>query len=70
MFYNKNIDELENELQTSNKGLTNEEVNIRQQKYGKNILPKKESDSIFKIFFDEFKEYYRTRFNPLRQLFL
>ena len=50
MFYNKNIDELENELQTSNKGLTNEEVNIRQQKYGKNILPKKESDSIFKIF--------------------
>ena len=56
MFYNKNIDELENELQTSNKGLTNEEVNIRQQKYGKNILPKKESDSIFKIFFDEFKD--------------
>lgn len=56
MFYNKNIDELENELQTSNKGLTNEEVNIRQQKYGKNILPKKESDSIFKIFIDEFKD--------------
>lgn len=56
MFYNKNIDELENELQTSNKGLTNEEVNIRQQKYGKNILPKKESDSIFKIFFDKFKD--------------
>lgn len=56
MFYNKNIDELENELQTSNKGLTNEEVNIRQQKYGKNILPKKESDSIFKILFDEFKD--------------
>ena len=56
MYYNKNIDELENELQTSNKGLSYDEVNIRQQKYGKNILPKKESDSVIKIFFNEFKD--------------
>jgi len=56
MYYNKNIEELEKELQTSNKGLTKEEVNIRQKKYGKNILPKKESDSILKIFFNELKD--------------
>ena len=56
MYYNKNIGELENELQTSNKGLSYDEVNIRQQKYGKNILPKKESDSVIKIFFNEFKD--------------
>lgn len=56
MYYNKNIEEIEKELQTSNKGLNKKEVLIRQKKYGKNILPKKEQDTIFKIFINEFKD--------------
>ena len=56
MHYNKDINEIEKELQTSNEGLTKEEAAIRQEKYGKNLLPKKESDSIVKIFFNEFKD--------------
>ena len=56
MFYNKNIEDIEKELETSNKGLSKEEVLNRQQKYGKNTLPKKEQDSILKIFFNEFKD--------------
>ena len=56
MYYNKNIEELEKELQTSNKGLSKEEVVLRQEKFGKNTLPKKEKDSVLKIFFNEFKD--------------
>ena len=56
MYYNKNIDEIEKELQTSNEGLTSEEVKKRQEKYGYNILPKKKKDSIVKIFFNSFKD--------------
>lgn len=56
MYYNKNIEDIEKELETSNKGLSKEEVLNRQQKYGKNTLPKKEQDSILKIFFNEFKD--------------
>ena len=56
MYYNKSTEELEKELQTSSKGLSKEEVIARQQKYGKNILPKKEKDSVLKIFLREFKD--------------
>ena len=56
MYYNKDIETIEKELNTSNQGLSKNEVIKRQEKYGKNILPKKESDSIFKIFFSEFKD--------------
>ena len=56
MFYNKKIEDIEKELETSNKGLSKEEVLNRQRKYGKNTLPKKEQDSILKIFFNEFKD--------------
>lgn len=56
MYYNKSTEELEKELQTSSKGLSKEEVIVRQQKYGKNILPKKEKDSVLKIFLREFKD--------------
>lgn len=56
MYYNKNIEDILKELQTSNIGLTKKEVFERQQKYGKNTLPKKEKDSILKIFFNEFKD--------------
>ncbi len=56
MYYNKSKKEIENELKTSSKGLTSTEVLNRQKKYGKNVLPKKECDSLLKIFFNEFKD--------------
>ena len=56
MFYNKDIKEIEKELNTSIDGLTENEVKKRTEKYGKNILPKKKKDSILKIFFNELKD--------------
>ena len=56
MFYNKEIKEIEQELNTSADGLTDKEVKNRIEKYGKNILPKKKKDSVFKIFLNELKD--------------
>lgn len=56
MYYNKEITEIEKELKIDGNGLTKKEVLERQKKYGKNILPKKKSDCILKIFFNEFKD--------------
>jgi len=56
MFYNKDIREIEKELNTSIDGLTDKEVKKRIEKYGKNTLPKKKKDSVFKIFFNELKD--------------
>ncbi|MBE6156141.1 MAG: HAD family hydrolase [Firmicutes bacterium] len=54
MYYNKKIEDIEKELKTSIDGLTTPAVLDRLDKYGKNKLPKKERDSIFKIFLKEF----------------
>ena len=56
MFYNKDIKEIEKELETDGNGLSHKEEKVRIKKYGKNILPKKKKDSIFKIFFNELKD--------------
>ena len=56
MYHNKEIDEVLKELNTSSKGLTSIDANERIKKYGKNTLPKKKQDSIFKIFINEFKD--------------
>lgn len=56
MFFNKNIIEVEKELGTNGKGLTINEVFLRQKKYGKNIIPKKKTDGVLKIFLNEFKD--------------
>lgn len=56
MYYNKSIEQIEKELQTTSKGLSKQEVKERHQKYGKNVLPKKETDSVFEIFINEFKD--------------
>ncbi|MBQ2873204.1 MAG: HAD-IC family P-type ATPase [Bacilli bacterium] len=56
MYYNKKIKEIEKELNTNIDGLSSKEVEKRIKKYGKNTLPKKKKDSIFKIFFNEFKD--------------
>ncbi len=56
MFYNKKIEEIEEELNTNIKGLNSNIVNENKEKYGMNILPRKKKDSIFKIFINEFKD--------------
>ena len=56
MYYKKSIEKIEEELKTSLKGLNDDEVLKRQNKYGKNILPKKEKDSVLKIFLRQFKD--------------
>ena len=56
MYYNKKIDEIEKELETNSQGLSKNEVKKRQEKYGKNQLPRKKADSIFKIFISEFND--------------
>ena len=53
MEYNKEINEVLKEVNSTKNGLTNEEVEKRYEKYGKNILPQKKKDSIIKIFFKE-----------------
>ena len=54
MFYNEEIEKIEKKLNTSSEGLTSEQAVGRLKKYGKNMLPRKERDSIYKIFFKEF----------------
>ena len=56
MFYNKSIEEVYLKLKTSSKGLSDNEVKKRRDKYGYNMLPKKKRDSVFKIFINEFKD--------------
>ena len=56
MYYKKTIKDIEKELQTTHEGLSKKEAKERQEKYGKNILPKKKPDSIIKIFLNEFKD--------------
>ena len=56
MFYNKKTEEIYKSLNTGLDGLTESQVNERISKYGKNTLPKKKKDSVFKIFLSEFKD--------------
>ena len=56
MFYNKKIEEIELELKTNKDGLTEKEASTRLEKYGRNILPKKKSAGVVKIFFNQFKD--------------
>ena len=56
MFYNKDIKEIEKELNINSSGLSDSEVVKRVEKYGKNILPRKKKDSVIKIFFNELKD--------------
>ena len=53
MWHNKNTNKLYNELNTSESGLTSNEAKIRLEKNGRNELPKKEGNSIFKILLSE-----------------
>ena len=52
-YYSMTIDEVFKRFQVDESGLSTREATKRINKYGKNELPKKERDSIFKIFFME-----------------
>ena len=52
-YYAMTIDEVFKKFQVDENGLSSREALKRINKYGKNELPKKERDSIFKIFFME-----------------
>jgi len=55
MHYNKKVEDIINELKTNETGLTEIEVEKRIEKYGKNIIPKKQKESLFSIFLKSFK---------------
>ena len=56
-FYDKEVDEVLQELQTSAKGLTSQEAAERIKKYGYNELEEKKGKSLFQMFIDEFKDF-------------
>jgi len=49
-YFSKSVDELYTNLKTSYNGLSNYDVKRRIEKYGYNVIPRKEKESIFKIF--------------------
>ena len=53
MEYNKEIEDILEELKSSKEGLSNKDAKNRLERYGKNVFPSKKRDSIFKIFFKE-----------------
>lgn len=52
-FYQEEIEKIFENLKTSETGLSEKEAKERLLRYGKNELPKKKADSIFKIFFTQ-----------------
>ena len=57
-WFNKSIEEAEKELETDlSKGLSNEEVQKRREKYGLNELKAKKKKSLFQKFLDQFKDF-------------
>lgn len=53
MDYNKKIEDILKELDSNVNGLEDKEANNRLMKYGRNVLPSKKRDSIFKLFVKE-----------------
>jgi len=57
-WFNKSVEEVEKELETDlSKGLSNEEVQKRREKYGLNELKEKKKKSLFQKFLDQFKDF-------------
>ncbi len=56
MFYKKEAEDVLQELNTSKEGLNQKEIQERRGRYGKNELPKKKKETIWHIFFSEFKD--------------
>ena len=62
-WYSLTEKQLFEDLKTSEQGLTTKECQKKQEKYGKNVLPKKKKESVIKIFFKEL-------LNPIELLLL
>ena len=54
MYYNEDLDKIFSKLKSGKDGLTNDEVNNRLKKNGKNILPHKKRPSIIELYLKEF----------------
>lgn len=55
-FHNKSISETFNELNTTEKGLTEKEAKYRLEKYGENLLKNKKKNNLFLKFLCQFKD--------------
>lgn len=56
MIYQKSVEQVFKEFETSENGLTNEQVSKRQEEYGKNELADKKKDSPLIIFLKQFQD--------------
>ena len=54
-YYTNSEEEVLKELNSSENGLTEEEVKKRQQEHGLNELPRKKQDSVLKLFLSQFQ---------------
>ena len=54
--YTKNCDAVLEEYHTTRNGIDPKEIAVRQQQYGKNILPKGKKNTIWTVFFRQFKD--------------
>ena len=55
-YYNREVEEIMEELNSSTEGLDSKEAEKRLREEGKNELPRKEKESILSIFLNEFKD--------------
>ncbi|MGB9679059.1 MAG: calcium-translocating P-type ATPase, SERCA-type [Thermoanaerobacteraceae bacterium] len=57
-YWNMDVEEIKKELETDDKnGLTQEQINNRLLKYGKNLLKEKKKKSMFSLFIEQFKDF-------------
>lgn len=56
MFYNKKIDDIYNELETSEKGLNDSEVEKKKEIFGLNVIEEGKKNSMLSIFFAQFND--------------
>ncbi len=55
-YYNLSVEETEKELNTNEEGLSNQEYDLRIEKYGFNELTEKKKESILVKFIEQFKD--------------
>ena len=55
-YYNLSVEETEKELNTNKEGLSNQEYDLRIEKYGFNELTEKKKESILVKFIEQFKD--------------
>lgn len=56
-FYKKSSEEVLKELNVTKKGLSNDDVQIRREKYGLNELGEENRKSTLRVFFEQFKDF-------------